>query len=36
MGFGNRQWLKSTPHKAKHSKLECSGWLVQANDTTIP
>ncbi len=25
----------STPHKAKRFKLECSGWLVQINDTTM-
>ena len=28
-------WLleaKSTPHKAKHFRVECSGWLVE---TTI-
>ncbi len=27
--------LESVPHKAKHFRLECSGCLVQTNDTTI-
>jgi hypothetical protein len=26
--------LGSTLHKAKHFRLECSGWFVQINDTT--